>query len=96
MAVDMPVRAIREQIIAGIDLVVQIARMPDGVRRVTHITEVGGLDPETGQIITDDVFVLRGGRHTSGDTELCHTGFIPTFTDKLIREGLLGVEVFTQ
>ena len=96
MAVDMPVRAIREQIIAAIDLVVQIARMPDGTRRVTHITEVGGLDPETGRIITDDIFVLRGQRHAAADTGLSHTGYIPTFTDKLIREGLLGVEVFTQ
>ena len=96
MAVDMPIRAIREQIIAAIDLVVQIARMSDGTRRVTHITEVGGLDPETGQIITDDIFVLRRRLDTAEDIELCHTGYIPTFTDKLIREKLLSVEVFTQ
>jgi len=93
----MPVRAIREQIIAAIDMVVQIARMGDGRRRVTHITEVGGLDPETSQIITDDIFTLRRrpGEDIHGGT-LTHTGYIPTFTDKLIRDKLLSVEVFTR
>jgi len=97
MAVEMPVRAIREQIIAAIDMVVQIARMGDGRRRVTHITEVGGLDPETSQIITDDIFTLRRrpGEDIHGGT-LTHTGYIPTFTDKLIRDKLLSVEVFTR
>ncbi len=97
MAVDMPIRAIREQIIAAIDLVVQISRMPDGRRRLTHITEVGGLDPETSQIITEDIFVMRRRRgQAPGQGELCHTGYIPTFSDKLIRDNLLKVEVFTR
>ena len=46
MAVEMPVRAIREQIVAALNIIVQIARMPNGGRRVTHITEVLGIDPE--------------------------------------------------
>ncbi len=97
MAVEIPVRAIREQIIAALDMVVQIARVPDGRRRITHITEVGGLDPETSQIITDDVFVLRAIRGQEASSAVMrHTGYIPTFAEELIEDGLLDVEVFTQ
>ena len=97
MAVEIPIRAIREQIIAALDVVVQIARVPDGRRRITHITEVGGLDPETSQIITDDVFVLRAIRgQEASSARMRHTGYIPTFAEELIEDGLLDVEVFTQ
>ncbi|MBL7133384.1 MAG: Flp pilus assembly complex ATPase component TadA, partial [Phycisphaerae bacterium] len=54
MAVEMPIRAIREQITAALDLVVQIARLQDGRRRVTHISEITGIDPDTEQIIVED------------------------------------------
>ncbi|MCD6304298.1 MAG: Flp pilus assembly complex ATPase component TadA, partial [Planctomycetes bacterium] len=54
MAVEMPVRAIREQIVAALDLIVQIARMADGRRRITHISEIVGIDPETERVITRD------------------------------------------
>ncbi|HDZ22119.1 hypothetical protein LCGC14_0302380 [marine sediment metagenome] len=97
MAVEMPIRAIREQIIAAIDVIVQISRVPDGRRCITHITEVGGLDPETSQIITEDIFVMR---HLEGEDpsqgRLRHTGYIPTFTEKLIALDMLSVEVFTR
>jgi pilus assembly protein CpaF len=97
MAVEMPVRAIREQIVAAIDIIVQIARMQDGRRRVTHVSEVCGLDPETGQIVTEDIFVLRNihGEDLS-EAKLRHTGYIPTFTEKLIDKDLLDVKVFTE
>jgi len=95
MAVEMPVRAIREQIIAAIDLVVQIARMPNGRRAITHITEVCGIDPDTEQIITEDIFVhrVRGGEDQQ--PHLFHSGYIPRFTEELIDKNLLSVEVFT-
>ena len=97
MAVEIPIRAIREQISAALDLVVQIARVPDGRRRITHITEVGGLDPQTSQIITDDIFVLRAIRgQEAASAKMRHTGYIPTFAEELIEDGLLDVEVFTQ
>ncbi len=96
MAVEMPVRAIREQITAALDLVVQIARLQDGSRRITHISEIVGLDPETTRIITEDIFVTRpipGERGRFG--ELRHTGYIPYFAEELIEDELLGIEVFT-
>jgi len=51
----LPSRTIREMICASIDVVVQAARLRDGSRRITHITEVMGLEGDT--IITQDLFV---------------------------------------
>ncbi len=96
MAVEMPIRAIREQIAAALDLVVQIARLSDGRRRVTHISEIVGIDPETERILTEDIFTLRthkGEIDTKG--RLRHTGYIPAFADELIQNEFLSVEVFT-
>jgi hypothetical protein len=103
-AVEMPVRAIREQIIAAIHLVVQVARFPDGHRRITHISEVVGLDQETSQILTEDIFTIRpvqlsagGNIHDSawkGELRLQHTGYVPEFTQDLLAKGLLNLEVF--
>jgi len=90
MAIDMPVRAIREQIVSAVHLVVQIARFSDGRRRVTHISEVTQMDRDTGEILIDDIFRL----HRQEDDRLSHTGFIPTFSEDLIARGILDVEVF--
>ncbi len=95
MAVEMPVRAIREQIIAAIDLVVQITRLPDGRRVITHITEVCGIDPETDQIITEDIYLHRAVTGSDERAHLCHTGYIPRFAEELIDKDMLSVEVFT-
>lgn len=98
MAVDMPIRAIREQMIAAIDLIVQISRMPNGNRRVTHISEVVDIDPDTDRIITEDIFKLARGREAEGGRtadELRHTGYIPRFTEELIDRDFMGIEVFT-
>jgi pilus assembly protein CpaF len=92
LAVEMPIRAIREQIVAALDMVVQISRQADGRRRVTHISEVVGIDPETQRIITEDVFHLHDGRDKAGT--LRHTGYIPQFAEELIAKGMLDVGVF--
>jgi len=94
MAVEMPVRAIREQILAAIDMVVQIARFPDGGRRVTHISEVMGIDQETGQIITEDIFLMRPGGDPDGKFRLRHTGYIPRFVEEMITKNYINIEVF--
>ena len=53
---DLPVRAIREQIASAVDLIVQLTRMRDGIRRITHITEVAGME---GDVVTlQDIFVF--------------------------------------
>jgi len=95
MAVEMPVRAIREQIVAAINVVVQISRLVDGRRRVTHITEIVGIDPETQRIITEDIFTLHTSKGDKSAAELRHTGYIPEFCEELIHKGFLSVEVFT-
>jgi len=94
-AVEMPVSAIREQIVAALDIIVQIARFPDGARRVTQISEIIGIDVESGRILTEDIFVLRAGHGPAADqTQLRHTGYIPRFAEELIDKGVLSVEVF--
>jgi pilus assembly protein CpaF len=96
MAVEMPVRAIREQIVAALDLIVQVSRQPDGSRRVTHISEITGIDPESQRVITEDIFLLReASERSSAESRLRHTGYIPRFAEELINRGYLTVEVFT-
>ncbi len=96
MAVEMPIRAIREQITAALDLVVQIARLQDGNRYVTHISEITGIDPDTEKIVVEDIFVMRTRRGKEQDhVEIKHTGYIPAFAEELVRKGYLGIEVFT-
>jgi pilus assembly protein CpaF len=53
-ATTLPTRAIRSQIVGAVNLVIQVSRMRDGVRRVTHVTEIIGLE---GDVITmQDLF----------------------------------------
>jgi pilus assembly protein CpaF len=54
---DLPVRAIREQIASALDLIVQQSRMKDGTRKITHITEVLGLEGDT--IVLQDLFIFQ-------------------------------------
>ena len=87
---DLPVKAIREQVSSAIDLVVQISRLRDGTRRVTHITEVEGME---GDIITmQDLFKFDFGMGLDENGKfkgrLKSTGIRPTFSDKLSDEGI--------
>ena len=96
MAVEMPIKAIREQICAAIDMVVQIARMPNGERRVTHVSEIIDIDPNSGKIVTEDIFsVLPVPGRSDTVSELKHSGYLPEFIDELIRKGFMDIEVFT-
>ena len=51
----LPPRTIREMVVASIDVIVQVARMRDGTRRITHVTEVVGMEGEV--VTTQDLFV---------------------------------------
>ncbi len=90
MAVDMPVRAIREQIVGAIDVIVQLQRFANGPRRVTHISEVLEIDQQTQQMRLEDIFVLR----EADQPRLRHTGYIPTFAQDMIRKNLIDVNMF--
>jgi pilus assembly protein CpaF len=89
MAVEMPVRAIREQVAAAIHIIVQMVRLPNGHRRLTHISEIVGIDHESTRVMVEDIFVLHG------NARMRHTGYIPTFTEELIAKGFLTLEAFT-
>ena len=94
---DLPVRAIREQMASAVDLVVQLTRLRDGTRRITHVTEIQGME---GDIITlQDVFMFDYSagidEHGKFRGTLKPTGIRPKFTEKLADYGIrLGADVF--
>jgi pilus assembly protein CpaF len=87
---DLPVKAIREQIASAIDIIVQQARMKDGSRRITQITEIVGMEGDV--ITTQDIFVFsQKYRDEKGRIieELVPTGIKPMFMDKLLKTSVL-------
>ncbi|WP_322509051.1 CpaF family protein [Anaerolinea sp.] len=93
---ELPVRVIREQIASAIDLIIQVARLKDGSRKVVSITEVAGMEGDT--IVMTDIFKFeQTGISTDGKVlgELKPTGIRPLFTPRLEAAGFkLGPEVF--
>jgi pilus assembly protein CpaF len=85
---DLPVRAIREQVASAVDLIVQQSRMRDGSRKITNITEVQGME---GDVITlQDVFLFdqegfEGGRIVG---RIKPTGVRPKFMPKIEDAGI--------
>ena len=92
---DLPVRAIREQSASAIDLLVHINRDRDGVRRVTRVSSVDGME---GDLVTlSDVFVFEGEAGTDGRVagSLRPTGVRPKLTERLHDAGIaLPAELF--
>ena len=93
---DLPVKAIREQIASAVDLVLQQSRLQDGSRRITHLTEVQGME---GEIITlQDIFIFeQRGKDENNKImgTFTSTGIRPKFMEKLAANGIqLGNDVF--
>jgi len=91
--VELPVRAIREQISSAFDLIVHLTRLVDGSRRVSHVTEV--LRMESDVITLQDVFLARAPEEdelSTGPAALLRTlsycGLKPHFLDKLAANGV--------
>ena len=87
---DLPQRAVREQIASALDLIVQITRLRDGSRRITHVTEVHGME---GQVVTlQDVFLFDYADGLDADGrfrgEQRPTGVRPRFTERLEMQGI--------
>jgi pilus assembly protein CpaF len=94
---DLPVRAVREQIASAVDIIVQLSRFKDGTRRITHITEVTGME---GDVVTlQELFsydfhagVDEYGRNRG---HLRSTGLRPRFIEHLNDQGIqLAPEIF--
>jgi len=93
--VDLPLRAIREQISSAFDVLIQIARLVDGSRRITHVTEV--LRMESDVITLQDIFLARPPDETSPSfggrvrllSPLACSGLKPQFLDKLATNNVV-------
>ncbi len=83
---DLPVRAIREQIAAALDLILQVSRMPDGRRVITAVTEVQGLEGDI--ILLQDIFKFRPAPGSASAGELVSTGLRPKFLDRLGEQNI--------
>jgi enamine deaminase RidA (YjgF/YER057c/UK114 family) len=85
---ELPLRAIREQIASAVDLIVHTARMKDGRRRITNITEVYGIEDD--QILMQDIFVFNQTGIEDGviQGDLKATGIRPMFMDQFKRTGV--------
>ena len=87
---DLPLRAIREQVSSAVDLIIQVTRLRDGSRRVTHVTEVQGME---GDIVTlQDVFLFdyAAGMDAQGRFlgRPVSTGIRPRFLDRFSELGI--------
>jgi pilus assembly protein CpaF len=94
--VELPHRAIREQIASAFDLLIQISRLVDGSRRLTHVSEVLGMESDV--ITLQDVFVARPPDEetqaaSNGSTKLLDelncTGLKPHFLEKMAANGVV-------
>jgi pilus assembly protein CpaF len=86
---NMSVRAIRQQIAAALDLIVQVARFSDGTRRITHVTEITGMEVET--ITLQDIFLFeKSGVAEDGHVRGCFraTGIRPRAYDRIKACGI--------
>ncbi|HEY5890548.1 MAG TPA: CpaF family protein [Acidimicrobiia bacterium] len=87
---DLPIRAIREQISSAVHLIIHVSRLRDGTRRVTHVTEVEGME---GDVITlQDIFLFDFGMGVDDDGvyqgRLKATGIRPSFSEDLANQGI--------
>ena len=94
---ELPLRAIREQVASSIDLIVQLARLRDGTRRVVAVTEVHGMEGQT--ITLQDIFLYDYGAGVDANGrflgEVIPTGVRPQFADRFEELGMrLSPSVF--
>jgi pilus assembly protein CpaF len=89
---DLPLRAVREQIVSALDVIVHMQRTHDGGRAVTAISEIQGLEGDV--VLLQEVFASRVGVGR-GESHLVATGLRPRFADYLEQRGIhLPASVF--
>jgi pilus assembly protein CpaF len=86
--IDLPARAIKEQIASALDVIIQISRLKDGSRKITNITEVQGLEGEA--VVLQDVFIFEQTAYIDGKVlgKLRPTGIRPKFSEKFESAGI--------
>jgi len=89
-SVDLPMIVVREQISSALDLIIHQRRFPCGSRKVTHISEITGI--ESGTIQTQDIFTFKakdqGGPGGKVRGEFSATGAVPEFYEELAERGV--------
>lgn len=87
---NLPIKAIRDQVASAIDLIVQQSRLMDGSRKITHITEVQGMEGDV--IVLQDIFKYdQRGLDSNGKVkgEFVSMGIMPKFIQKLKERGII-------
>jgi len=93
--IELPSRAIREQIVSALHLVVHVRRYEDGVRRVESIAEITGMEGSTPQMQDIFRFERRGRRGKNVAGEFVATGIVPRFVEELReRDIAVPLEIF--
>jgi pilus assembly protein CpaF len=99
--VDLPLRAIREQVASAFDILVQISRLVDGSRRISHVTEV--LRMESDVITLQDIFLARPPDEETASAQITRllsplscTGLKPHFLEKMAANGVTLPATFFQ
>ena len=84
---DLPLTVVRKQIVSAIDLIVQQARLRDGSRKITYVTEVQGLEGDT--VVMQHIFRFEEQGEEDGKVigRLKPVGIRPSFTDRLVTHG---------
>jgi pilus assembly protein CpaF len=87
---DLPVRVIREQMASALDLIVHLSRLRDGTRRVTHISEVMGMEGDV--VVLQDIYLFDFSMGIDDDGKfrghLKSTGIRPSFSERLADFGI--------
>lgn len=89
--IEMPLAAMRTQIGSGVQLIVQVSRLQDGSRKVTHVTEVLGFDLDAQKYVLQDIFVRKyEGVDAEGRviSDLVPSGIMPGFMHQLEEHGV--------
>lgn len=94
---DLPLKAIREQVSSSIELVVHLARMRDGTRKIVQVSEVQGM--ESDMIVMQDLFLFKQTKFVDNVVQGTQvpTGIRPTFTNKMISNNIrLPEDIFIE
>ena len=86
---ELPIKAMRQQVASAVDLIIQVNRLQGGSRRITHITEVVGMEQDT--VVMQDIYrYIQTGIDETGRCvgEFISTGIRPTFMERLERTGV--------